>query len=280
MKRKQINISNTIIYTLLIIWAIITLYPFLWVVINSFKSSQDILRNSLSIPIKNFTFDNYINAFTGRFNIFKAYFNSFIISGSVVVGVLIIAGVGSFALARYDFPGKKIIYGLIIAAMMFPIFSIIQPLAIMLAKLNLNNTRLGVILPQIAGNIAFAVVILTSFIQQLPLEVEESAYIDGANLFQRMFRIVLPMAKPAFATTSIFVFLWSYNDLFLQMIVIKDTEKMPISVILREISSLHGGTDFGLMSSSVTLIIIPILIVYFILQKNIIAGLTAGAIKG
>ena len=107
MKRKQINISNTIIYTLLIIWAIITLYPFLWVVINSFKSSQDILRNSLSIPIKNFTFDNYINAFTGRFNIFKAYFNSFIISGSVVVGVLIIAGVGSFALARYDFPGKK-----------------------------------------------------------------------------------------------------------------------------------------------------------------------------
>lgn len=276
MSKKAWNILT---YSALAIWSITTLFPFLWVVVNSFKPSQDILRNSLSIPIKNFTFSNYVNAFTGEYNIFKAYFNSLFVSISVVIIVLFVAGIGSFALARYNFKGKKIVYGFIIACMMFPIFSIIFPLSELLVRLKLNNTRFGVILPQVAGNIGFAVVILTGFIQQLPLEVEESAYMDGANVFQVFTRLIFPMAKPAFATTSIFVFLWSYNDLFLQMIVIKDKSKMPISTILREISSKYG-TDFGLMAASVTIIIVPVLIVYFFLQKNIIAGLTAGAIKG
>lgn len=276
MSKKAWNILT---YSALAIWSITTLFPFLWVVVNSFKPSQDILRNSLSIPIKNFTFSNYVNAFTGEYNIFQAYFNSLFVSISVVIIVLFVAGIGSFALARYNFKGKKIVYGFIIACMMFPIFSIIFPLSELLVKLKLNNTRFGVILPQVAGNIGFAVVILTGFIQQLPLEVEESAFMDGANVFQVFTRLIFPMAKPAFATTSIFVFLWSYNDLFLQMIVIKDKSKMPISTILREISSKYG-TDFGLMAASVTIIIVPVLIVYFFLQKNIIAGLTAGAIKG
>lgn len=163
--------------------------------------------------------------------------------------------------------------------MMFPIFSTMFPLNKMLVKMGLNNTKLGVILPQIAGNIGFAVVILTGFIQQLPIEVEESAYIDGATIWQRLLYLVFPMAKSAFATTAIFVFLWSYNDLFLQMIIIKDKSKYPIGALLREISSKYG-TDFGLMASSVTLIVVPVIIVYILLQKHIIKGLTAGAVKG
>jgi len=192
---------------------------------------------------------------------------------------LIVAGFGSFALARFNFKGKKIVYGFIIACMMFPIFSTMFPLNKMLVKMGLNNTKLGVILPQIAGNIGFAVVILTGFIQQLPIEVEESAYIDGATIWQRLLYLVFPMAKSAFATTAIFVFLWSYNDLFLQMIIIKDKSKYPIGALLREISSKYG-TDFGLMASSVTLIVVPVIIVYILLQKHIIKGLTAGAVKG
>lgn len=277
--KKKISISNIIIYVVLSIWALLTIYPFFWVLINSFKPSQDILRNSLNLPLSNFTFVNYKNAFTGEYNIFQAYLNSLIVSFTVVILVLVIAGVGSFALARYNFKGKKIVYGFIIAAMMFPIFSIIYPLAQFISKVGLTNTRFGVILPQVAGNIGFATVILTGFIQQLPIDIDESAYIDGANPVQVFVRLIFPMAKPAFATTAIFVFLWSYNDLFLQMIIIKDKSKMPISTILREISSKYG-TDFGLMASSVTLIVIPILIVYMFLQRQIIEGLTAGAIKG
>src|SRR5690554_2548142 len=269
---------KTIIYIILTIWAFLTLYPLYWVIINSFKPSNEIILNSLRFPFASFTFDNYRKAFNSGFNIFKSYYNSLFISITVVVVVLIVAGFGSFALARFNFKGKKIVYGFIIACMMFPIFSTMFPLNKMLVKMGLNNTKLGVILPQIAGNIGFAVVILTGFIQQLPIEVEESAYIDGATIWQRLLYLVFPMAKSAFATTAIFVFLWSYNDLFLQMIIIKDKSKYPIGALLREISSKYG-TDFGLMASSVTLIVVPVIIVYILLHKHIIKGLTAGALK-
>lgn len=282
MKEKRTLIFKILIHTVLMIWTFTTLYPIFWVIINSFKPSQDIIRNSFSLPINNFTFDNFKKTIGGsEYNLLLGYFNSLIISGSVVLIVTIISGFGSFALARYDFKGKSIIYAIIVSAMMLPIFSIIVPLEGMLIKLKINNTRLGVIIPQVAGNISFSVVILTGFMQQLPLEVEESAYMDGANVFQTMFYLVFPMAKSAFATTSIFVFLWSFNDLFLQMRIITDKEKMPIITMLQKISaSSKYGTDFGLKSAAAALAIVPVIIVYLFLQKHIIKGLTAGAIKG
>jgi len=280
MKRKSLVISKSVIYLLLSLWAITTIYPFVWVLLNSFKDKESILVNSFSIPIKSFTLDNYNDALFGKYNILRAYLNSFIISGSVVILVLIIAAFSSFVLARYEFKGKKVIYGMIIACMMFPIFSIIFPLYKLLVDLNINGTHLGVILPQVAGNLAFATILLTGFIKTIPIEVEESAYLDGANVFQVLWHLTIPMAKSAFASTAIFVFLWSYNDLFLQMLILTDENKMPISALLREISSKEGGTNQGLMVASVAVIAIPILILYFFLQKNIIKGLTAGAVKG
>ncbi len=276
---KKNKISTILIYVVLSLWALSTIYPFVWVVVNAFKPSNAIISDAFSLPIDNFTFDNFRNAIYGEYNILRAYVNSLIISSSVVILVSLFAGLASFALARYDFRFKNMVYGLVIICMMFPIFSIIFPLYDLLIKFNLGGKHLGVILPQTAGNVGFAVIILTGFIKQLPLEVEESAYIDGANLPQVLIYLILPMAKSAFATTAIFVFLWSYNDLFLQMLVLKRKSVMPISAILREISSKYG-TDFGLMAASVALISVPILIVYFILQKHIIKGLTAGAIKG
>ena len=274
------KISRSIIYIVLVSWMITTLYPFLWVLINSFKDKNIIITNSFSIPIHSFTLDNYREALFGRYEIYRAYFNSFIISGTVVVLVLLIAIFAAFAMSRYEFKGKKIIYGILIASMMFPIFSTIFPLFRMLVTFNLQGKHLGVILPQVAGNAAFATILIKGFIDSLPKEVEESAFIDGANIFQVIFKVVVPMSKSAIASSAIFVFLWSYNDLFLQMIILKEQDKMPISALLLEISSREGGTNYGLMVAAVALIAIPMLVIYFILQKQIIKGLTAGAIKG
>lgn len=283
MKIRKLSVGIIIVHILLLIWAFVTIYPIIWVLLNSFKPSMDVIRNSFSIPLKNFTVENYINVVGkgSQFNLLKGYLNSFLISGTVVIAVLIIAGFGSFGLARYEFKGKKLVYGFIVATMMLPIFSIIGPLETMMVRLNLNNKRLGVIIPQIAGNISFAVVILTGFMQQLPIEVEESAYMDGANVFQVLLRLVFPMAKSAFATTAIFVFLWSFNDLFLQMRMITLKDNMPIVVMLHRISAdSKYGSDFGLKSAAAVLAILPVLITYLFLQKHIIKGLTAGAIKG
>lgn len=277
--KKKFKISKVIIYIILFLWAFGCLYPFFWILINSFKDKEHIISNSFSLPIKNFTFANYHTALFEKYNILQAYLNSFIISFSVVIAVLIITTFSSFALARYDFRGKKLVYSLVVACMMFPIFSTIFPLFKMLVSLNLNGTHLGVILPQVAGNLGFATILLTGFMQNIPLEVEESAYLDGANVFQIMRYITVPMSKPAYSSAAIFVFLWSYNDLFLQMLILTEKKKMPISALLREISSKEGGTDQGLMVASVALIAIPVIIVYFFLQKNIIKGLTSGAVK-
>lgn len=277
MKRK---ISNIGIYSILVLWMVGTVYPFFWVLINSFKDKNVIINNSFSFPIHSFTLDNYKEALYGKYEIWRAYINSIIISGSVVVVVILLSVFASFAMSRYEFKGKKIIYGLLIASMMFPIFSTIFPLFKMLVTFGIQGEYLGVILPQIAGNVAFATVLLTGFMNSLPKELEESAFIDGANIFQVIFKVIIPNAKSAISSAAIFIFLWSYNDLFLQMIILKDVEKMPISALLLEISSKEGGTNYGLMVAAVALIAIPILILYFILQKHIIKGLIAGAIKG
>lgn len=278
---KKIRISTVLIYTILILWALTTIFPFFWIIINSFKPKDIILSNSFSLPFgSSFTFDNYIAAFTGRYNILVAYKNSLIISISVVIGTMVVSVFAAFAMARYNFFGKKFFYFLMVACMMFPIFAIIFPLLNIVNVFNLSNNYLGVIFPQIAGNIAFTTILLTGFMKSLPLEVEESAYLDGANVFQVIWRLVVPMSKSSLATASIFVFLWSYNDLFLQMLVLTDRDMMPICALLREISSKEAGTNQGLLVASVALICIPVLIVYFFLQKHIIKGLTAGAVKG
>jgi raffinose/stachyose/melibiose transport system permease protein len=192
---------------------------------------------------------------------------------------MLIASMMAFAMTRYKFKGKEIINSLIMASLMFPVFSTIIPVFRMMSQAHLINKAISVILPQTAGNLSFAVVVMMGFLRGLPLEMEEAAYMEGANVRQVFTRIIVPLSKPSLATVAIFCFLWSYNDLFTQLIMIRRRVMYPVCALLNEISSKYG-TDYGLMASSITIIIIPVLIVYIFLQKNIIKGLTAGAIKG
>ena len=120
---------------------------------------------------------------------------------------------------------------------------------------------------------------MMGFLSSVPIEMEEAAYMEGASPFQVFAKIIVPICKASLSTVAIFSFLWSYNDLFVQKIMISDNMKFPVSTLLEDISSKYG-TDFGLMAASVTIILVPVLVVYCFLQKNIIKGLTAGAVKG
>ena len=274
-------------YTVLIIWAITTIYPFVWVLINSFRVKGQIRSDSFSIPwpwLDSFTLDNYSTAFE-RSNVFRAYGNSLIISIVVTLFVSLFAGFAAYGLVRYSFRGKEILHSLIIASMMFPVFSTIIPVYRMEVHWGIASTGklplslLSTILPQIAGNLSFAIVVLMGFIQSIPIDLEESAFIDGCNVFQIYFRIILPVAKPSFATVAIFAFLWSYNDLFTQMFFLRRPKERTITLLLNEINS-QAGVNYGLMAAAVVIVVVPVLIVYVLLQKNIIKGMVAGAIKG
>ena len=285
MQTGRKKISMTLTYLVLCLWALTTIYPFIWVILNSFRQKGLIMSDSFSLPLgEAFTWDNYLTAWQ-RSDFKNAYLNSFIISGTVTVCVVILAGLAAYGLVRYRFRGRNFLYSLIMAGMMFPVFSTIIPVFRMEAMLGLAGTGnrwlslLAVILPQIAGNLCFAIIILMGFIQSVPIDLEESAYLDGCNVFQIYFRIIIPAAKSSFATVAIFAFLWSYNDLFTQSFFLRYPKERAITGLLNEISS-QAGVNYGLMAASVVLVVIPVLIVYVCLQKHIIKGLTAGAVKG
>ena len=282
---KKISLGSVVIYIVLGFWALTTIYPIFWVIINSFKAKGEILSNSFALPTgAMFTLANYRTAFE-RLSIFSAYRNSMIISTSVAVIVIVLAGMASFGLVRYEFKLRKPLNSLVVAGMMFPVFSTIIPVYRMLSSAHMVNTEslalslTSVILPQVAGNMSFAIVVLTGYVRSLPIELEESAYLERCNPFQIFYKIVVPLAKPSFATVAIFSFLWSYNDLFTQMFLLRLPQHRAITRLLNELTS-NEGTNFGLMAASVALVIIPILIVYIFLQKYIIKGMTAGAVKG
>lgn len=285
LKRSNISISKVFIYLFLSLWALTTIYPFIWVILNSFRYKGDIRSDSFSIPMgDSFTLDNYRTAFE-RVDIFGAYRNSLIISATVTIVVLVLAGFAAYALARYKFRLRTLIHSLIIASMMFPVFSTIIPVFRMQYSWGIVNTsslslsQLSVILPQIAGNLSFAIIVLMGYIQSLPIDLEEAAYIEGYNQYQIYFRIIVPIIKPSLATVAIFTFLWSYNDLFTQMFFLRYRDNYTVTRLLNEIVSI-AGINYGLMAASVVLVVVPVLIVYIFLQKNIIKGMTAGAIKG
>lgn len=285
MKQKKFKISSAFIYLILSMWALSTIYPLIWIFQNSFKTKNNILSDSFSLPLGDlFTTANYKTAFE-RLDIFSAYRNSIIISCTVAIAVILLAGLASFALVRYDFKGKKILQSLVIAGMMFPVFSTIIPVFRMLNSWHMVNTEhlwlslLSVALPQIAGNMSFAIVVLTGYIKSLPIELEEAAYLEGCNSMQIFFKVVMPLTKPSFATVGIFSFLWSYNDLFTQMFLLRLPEQRAITRLLNELTS-QEGTNYGLMAAAIALVVIPVIIVYILLQKHIIKGMTAGAVKG
>ncbi len=286
MMKQKWTPAKIATYVVLIFWALTTLYPFVWVILNSFREKGLIRKESFSIPLpgSGLTMGNYAKAMD-RFDFGNAYLNSLLVSVAVTVAVVILAGLAAYGLVRYRFRLRGFLYSLIMAGMMFPVFSTIIPVFRMEATWGIASSGnrwlslLAVILPQIAGNLCFAIIVLMGFIESVPIELEESAYVDGCHVFQVYFHIIMPAAKSSFATVAIFSFLWSYNDLFTQNFFLRVPREKTITLLLNEISS-QAGVDYGLMAASVVLIVAPVLAVYVMLQKHIIKGLTAGAVKG
>lgn len=283
--KRRFSVPQLFTYIILIFWGITTVYPFLWVIVNSFRVKGEIRTDSFSIPTgASFTLDNYAKA-NSRFSFDTAYVNSLIVSICVTVVVVLLSGLAAYGLVRYRFRGRKLLHSMLVASMMFPVFSTIIPvfrLEVLLGIASTGNrwlSLLSTILPQIAGNLAFSIIVLMGFIRSVPIDLEEAAYLDGCNVFQIYTRVIIPVARPSFATVAIFSFLWSYNDLFTQSFFLRYPKEKTITLLLNEISS-QAGVDYGLMAASVVLVVVPVLIVYVLLQKNIIKGLTVGAVKG
>jgi raffinose/stachyose/melibiose transport system permease protein len=281
-KLKKITPGKLGVYTVLTLWSITTFAPLLWVLNNSFKSSGDILSNSMTLT-KKIDFTNF-KTIMSYADIGRAFINSFIISGSVVILVLIIGGFAAFAISRFNLKYGKWIKMFLFVSMLVPQYSILVPNLLLLSKLHLgsfhvSNSYLSIIIPQVASSLSLVILIISGYMASLPTELEEAAIMDGCSIPKIFFKITMPLSLPIFSTAGILTFLFSYNDLLLSLVYISDRTKQPICVILSLVSSVFG-TNYGALMAAIMVTILPVLAIYTVSQEYVIKGLTSGAVKG
>ena len=273
---KRITLSF-FIHAFLILVSLSCLFPLWWAFSSSLKT-QETVFNDLSLFPKVPHWENYFNAWTKAD--FGLYFlNSLLYTVTVVVGVIFISSMAAYAFSRLRFPGKNILFIILISTMMIPIPGSIIALYVLLTKLHLVNTRLGYILPQINAGLAFAIFLLKTFFDDLPKELEDSARIDGCGRFRVYWHIALPLARPAIAVLAIFNILAVWNEYLLAMLVLSSKKLMPLQRGLMVFQGAHV-TQYPLLMAGIVITILPVLAVYLLLQKHIIKGITAGAVKG
>ncbi|MFH1282493.1 MAG: carbohydrate ABC transporter permease [bacterium] len=252
------------------------IFPLVWMVSSSLKTQSTIFSDMSIIP-KTFHISNYLLAWTkGNFGIY--FFNSIFYTVTVVFGVVAVASLAAYAFSRLDFPWKNALFLLLIIMMFIPVPGAFIALYVLLNNLGLVDTRIGYILVQINGGLALGVFLLKTFFDKLPREIEDAARIDGCNKFQVYFYVALPIAKPAIAVLVIFNALTVWNEYLFAMLVLNTQSKMPLQLGLMTFQGAHN-TQYPLLMAGITITVIPIIVLYLVMQRHIIAGITAGAIR-
>lgn len=265
------------IQIILLIVAIACLFPLVWTLSASLKTNQTIFEDMSLIP-RQFNFINYYIAWTkGHFGTY--FFNSILYTVVVVAGIVIIGSMAAYALARLKFPGRNFFFFLLIATMLIPVPGAIIALYLLLMKLGLANTRIGYILPLINGGLPLAIFLFKTFFERIPEDLEDAARIDGCSKFGIYWRVALPLARPAIAVVVIFNSLTVWNEYILAMLILEDDKLMPLQ---RGLMNFYGAhlAQWSTLMAGIVITIVPIVVLYLIMQKHIISGITAGALKG
>jgi multiple sugar transport system permease protein len=254
------------------------LLPVLWIISLSLKPSADITDGNF-LP-SSVTFDNYRNIF--KQDVFTSALRNSI--GIALISTLIavtLATTAAYAIARLDFPGKKLLLGAALAIAIFPQISVVSPLFDIWRRIGLYDTWLGLIIPYLTFTLPLAIWILSAFFREIPWELEQAAEADGATPFQAFRRVIVPLAAPGMFTAAILVFIFAWND-FLFAISLTSTNRA--RTVPAAIAFFQGTSQFqqptGQIAAAAVVITIPVLIVVLLFQKRIVAGLTSGAVKG
>lgn len=275
--RQRREPSKIPYYVILVLLALFALGPLVILAFNSLKSNAEIGRNPLGLPLSP-VFENFPAAWTqGDFA--TTMVNSIILTGGTVVGVCIIAGTSAYAMARLDLPGTDavLLYLFVASAVPFQLFLV--PLFFLWSTLNLTNTRFGLILIYWAIFSPLATLLLRSYLVGLPRDFEDAARIDGANELQVMLRVVLPLSWPGLLTVALISGLAAWNDFFFAITFIQDNNLKPVTTSFLAFQT-NFSQDWGLTSAAAIYIILPIVVLFLILQRRFISGLTAGGLKG
>ena len=265
------------VYLLLIFFAVVFLYPILWLVINSFKTQEELFASPWGLPA-HATLDNYYRAFVEG-NIGRYFVNSVIVTGAVVVAATLLSAMAAFGITRLKWRLAKPVFAVFLLGMTIPMHAAVVPLFAIFNQLQLINTYWSVIIPHIVFAMPIAILILVGFFQAIPQSLEEAAVMDGCSIPMVFFRIIVPMSVPSLVTVAVITFITAWNDLLFPQIFLADPDMMTLPVGLTSFQSRYS-TDYVGMIAAVVITILPTVVIYSLLHRKIISGMTAGAVKG
>ena len=277
MENKKEKILLSIKYVILIIFFITCIYPIIWLIINSFKTQEDLFNNPWGLPTT-WTLINYKHAIIDG-EIGKYFLNSVIVSVCSVTSTVVLSVMAAYGITRLKWKLSKLTLSIFLLGMMIPAYGALIPLYSIFNKINILNTYLAVIIPHITFALPTAIFILSGFFIAIPRELEEAAIIDGCSLIQAFRKVIAPIVLPGVVTVTVITFIGAWNDLLFSQIFLTDEDMMPLPKGLTKFQGIYA-TDFVGMIAAIVVTVVPVIIVYIILHKKIIDGMIAGAVKG
>lgn len=285
MQKSSVNNNSIILekiysifnYLLLSVLALVFVYPMFLMIMTAFKSTREIFFDPFGLP-NSWNFQPFIDVWQkANFNIY--FFNSIFVATAAIILLLFCASLAAYGIARFEFKLSNLIFMVFLAGIMIPIRLGILPLFILMRNLNLLDTRLSLILTYAASGMPMSVFILTGFFKTIPSDLGDAARVDGCNEFQIFYKIMLPLVRPALATVTIVNFVPWWNDFFFPLLFIKSDSLKTIPLGMTIFFGQYM-TDWGLLFAGMVIASIPLLILYILMSKQFISGLTSGAVKG
>ncbi len=272
------TVKEVLIYTLLIFWTLVNLFPLYWMFTFSFKTNAEIFgENVIGLP-QQWLWQNYADALKVG-NIAQFFLNSIIVTACTIALTIIVAIMASFALTRMIWKGRKTMSSAFMLGLTVPIHAAILPVFLVLSKLKMLNSYQSLILPYTAFSLAMAIMVFSSFMQDIPREMDEAACLDGCSSWGILFRIMLPILKPAMSAVGILTFIYSWNELMFATVFINSAKYRTLTVGLQTLFGSYT-TKWGPIGAALVLATFPTLLVYAFLSKKIQDSFIAGAIKG
>jgi len=273
---KKSNRYKAMLFTFISLYLIVIIFPFIWVFLTSFKPTQEIFgEGAFRLISENPTMENYANVLEN--GILQSMWNSFVVAGITSIYVVMVATLAAYAITRFKFWGKNLLLGIILAVSMFPQMIIVGPIYNLFMNLNLTNSYF-VVLPYSTITLPVAVFILVTHFNKIPIALEEAATIDGATSMQILSKIVFRLAAPGIFTTAIIVFIAAWNEFLLTVTLNTNkayhTVPVAISFLRTQFTILWGD-----VTAATVIVTIPTLIIVLLFQKQIVSGLTSGAVK-
>lgn len=275
--REKSGLLTFLTYLVLSVFAIMNIFPLFWMVVDSFKTEQEYAQSPFSLPTV-LQFSNYAKAWeVANMNVY--FLNSVIITLASLVLTVLLGALAAYFLSRFQFKLRGVTYGLFLLGMIVPIHATLIPIFIIMQKLHLLDSRLSLILPYTAFHLSLTIFILEGFMKGFPKDLEESGVMDGAGVFRIFWSIILPITRPAMATVVILNFIYNWNEYLFALVLINSSELKTLPLGLANFVGIETAS-LTLQMAALTIALIPILIFYLLLQKQLVNGMTAGSVKG